>query len=153
MSSSDLNVRCNSQIYDEACEWLVHFRSGDADNDVAARRELDEWLRRSPEHVRAYLEVSALWEDVAFHDAERNTDAESHIARARSEINVVALGARGAASNPPGKGAPRRRPLVWAVAATIVTVAIAAVIGLSILRAPTYSTSTGEQRALILDDG
>src|SRR5688572_32728533 len=92
MNSPNLKLKLNAQIYEEACDWLVHFRAGDADHDVEARRQLDEWLRRSPEHVRAYLEVSTIWEDMASHDAERKIDAESHIARALAEDNVVPLG-------------------------------------------------------------
>src|SRR5688572_13952800 len=91
MNSPNLKLKLNAQIYEEACEWLVHFRAGDADDDVQSRQRLDEWLRRSPEHVRAYLEVSSIWEDVASHDAERKIDADTHVARALMERNVYPL--------------------------------------------------------------
>lgn len=51
----------NEQIYSEASFWLVEFRSGDI--DAAGRKAFYEWLRTSPEHIRAYLELSAIWNE------------------------------------------------------------------------------------------
>jgi transmembrane sensor len=51
----------NTQIYEEACEWFIECRAGDLDN--AARAELDRWLRKSPEHQGAYLEIAAIWNE------------------------------------------------------------------------------------------
>jgi transmembrane sensor len=45
-------METNEQILDEACEWLVTLRH---DPDAAAQDRFMAWLRRSPEHVRAYL--------------------------------------------------------------------------------------------------
>ncbi len=53
--------RLNAQISDEACEWFIESRAGDLDE--AARREFDRWLRTSPEHLRAYLEIAAIWNE------------------------------------------------------------------------------------------
>lgn len=50
----------NAQILDEAVEWLVELNSGDADE--VDRERFDRWLRTSPEHVRAYLELLPAWE-------------------------------------------------------------------------------------------
>jgi len=47
----------NTQIYEEACAWFVECRSGDL--DAAARTEFDRWLRKSPEHLSAYVEIAA----------------------------------------------------------------------------------------------
>lgn len=147
--------KLNAQIYEEACEWLVHFRAGDADHDVAARTQLDEWLRRSPEHVRAYLEVSAIWEDTAEHDSAGKIGAEAHIARALSEINVVPLEPRSEAARMPS--APRRAPLrrarVWAVAAAVAVFSAIGIVTWSQWRSTVYSTAIGEQRLITLDDG
>jgi len=46
-------------IVAEASAWFIEFRAGDM-NDVA-RQHFIEWLRRSPEHIQAYLEVSGAW--------------------------------------------------------------------------------------------
>ena len=46
-------------IIAEASAWFIEFRAGDVDGD--ARVRFIEWLRRSPEHIHAYLEVSGVW--------------------------------------------------------------------------------------------
>src|ERR1700678_2556678 len=57
------NPKSNRQIVDEACEWFVEFRVGDV--DAAARERFDEWLRRSPEHIRAYIEIARTYVEMA----------------------------------------------------------------------------------------
>jgi transmembrane sensor len=154
----------NRQIYEEASQWLVHLRAGDADEDLPARQELDEWLRRSPEHVRAYLELSTLWEETASLDAGRVIDAEMHIARALADQNVVAITLADAAEQwPPPNGnsdtavQPARHPrlALWhLLAASFVGLAtMLALLAWLHLRAPVYETPLGEQRSITLDDG
>ena len=58
MKASSPN-KLNIQIYSEAADWLVEFRSGDIDS--AGRKEFYAWLCTSPEHMRAYLELAAAW--------------------------------------------------------------------------------------------
>lgn len=79
----------NVQIYTEATQWLVKHRG--ADLDMREKWEFDAWLRASPQHVRAYLEMSAIWEEVPALDSDWNPPAELLIARARSEDNVLLL--------------------------------------------------------------
>ncbi|HEX5458741.1 MAG TPA: FecR domain-containing protein [Steroidobacteraceae bacterium] len=79
----------NVQIYKEATQWLVKHRG--ADLDAREKWEFDAWLRASPQHVRAYLEMSAVWEEVPALDPGWNPPAELLIARARSEDNVLSL--------------------------------------------------------------
>ena len=59
----DRHVRSkmNTQIYEEACTWFVEARGGNLDN--SGRRDLDRWLRKSPEHLSAYLEIAAIWNE------------------------------------------------------------------------------------------
>src|SRR5438132_1668783 len=78
------------QIYEEACEWLVSLRTSTA--DALSRERFDAWLRKSPEHVRAYLEVAEIWEHTGLHDRNRSIDVRRLIARAAQEDNVVPLG-------------------------------------------------------------
>ena len=52
----------NSQIRAEAAEWLIRF--SEAEVDASAREQFNRWLRTSPEHVRAYLRMSAFWQEV-----------------------------------------------------------------------------------------
>jgi transmembrane sensor len=79
----------NTQTYEEATNWLIKHR--EAGLDPHEKRAFDTWLRESPEHVRAYLEMSGLWEDVAALDVSWNPAAEELIARARGEGNVYTL--------------------------------------------------------------
>jgi transmembrane sensor len=151
----------NTQIYEEASEWIV--RNREADLGPAEKKRFDTWLRQSPQHVRAYLEMSAIWEDVPALEPRSNPDASELIARARAEDNVVALGhERGAvADSSAAVGgsrrlvSSRRAGVSWkrgyALAASIL---VALVVGLwaHSLR-DTYSTDVGEQRSIVLSDG
>lgn len=79
----------NQQILEEASEWVVKQRDGGL---VAQEKAaFDSWLRESPQHVRAYLEMSAVWEDVPSLDPDWNPSAEELIALARADDNVVPL--------------------------------------------------------------
>ena len=91
----------NTQIYEEASDWLVKHRTSELDHtDKVA---FDSWLRMSPQHVRAYLEMSEIWEDASSLDSEQIAGVDELIARAQVEDNVVSLG--GGASVRAGGGA------------------------------------------------
>jgi transmembrane sensor len=80
--------RFNTQIYEEACEWLIECRTSDLDE--AARSTLDQWLRKSPEHMSAYLEVAAIWNEGASLDPKRKWDSVTLISQAAQEhANVL----------------------------------------------------------------
>lgn len=137
----------NGQIYEEASEWFVEMRAGDIDS--AGKQRFDAWVRKSPEHLRAYLEISELWDDAALVDPDHKASAEAMFERAASAgAEVIALSSR-----PP---APvRRRRMQFAAAATIACMAVglALFFGYTDLRQPTYSTGIGEQRSVVLADG
>jgi transmembrane sensor len=158
-------VKLNAQIYEEASTWFVESRAGDL--DVSARRDLDKWLRKSPEHLSAYLEIAAIWSEGPALDASRRWDAESLIAQARMEPdNVVALGGTSVIPKleelvPPSPAiesvAPPRTPshhrlfaLASSVAALIAVGGTCAWLAYSL---PEYSTTVGEQRSIELADG
>jgi transmembrane sensor len=143
--------RFNGQTYEEACEWFVQFRAGEA--DTQARREFDLWLRRSPECVRAYLEISAIWTEAPKLDADGRWDLDSLIAAAAKGDVIDLPHSRsrecGAAPDP----RPRRHMRWLAAAGVALCVAISAVIIIERSRATTFETTTGEQRFLTLSDG
>ena len=56
MTPSKTPSSLNKQIYEEACEWLIAFRTGPVGTD--SKKELDAWLRRSPE-LEPVLRASA----------------------------------------------------------------------------------------------
>ncbi len=77
----------NNQIYAEAADWLVELRAGDADS--ASRKQFSDWLRTSPEHMRAYLELAAIWTEGRNLGAGHEID-EAVLAEAQAS-NVIAL--------------------------------------------------------------
>ncbi|HEY8507567.1 MAG TPA: DUF4880 domain-containing protein, partial [Steroidobacteraceae bacterium] len=150
MSSTNIKRTLNTQIIDEAAEWLVEFSSGDAGE--TARREFDAWLRKSPEHVRAYLELFSIWEETPYVDAERQVDAAALIALARTESNVRTL--EGVAHVPPASSAPARKSRRFLLAATFLLTCAAGLLSWFYLtQRHVYETDIGEQRAVTLKDG
>ena len=83
-------LKLNTQIYEEACEWFIDCRAGDLDE--ATRHDFDCWLRKSPEHLSAYLELAAIWNEGPMLDPEGKFDRDTLIAQAAFDRdNVVEL--------------------------------------------------------------
>ena len=150
------NGRTHPAIIAEASSWFIEFRAGDVDGDARAR--FIEWLRRSPEHIHAYLEIAGVWAELPTADPEGKIDIEALIARARGEPDVIAL----SANRPRSTAAPFAvKPYtLWgsrrtAVAlAAVVLLSVAAVVFLSRDKlSGSYSTGIGEQRTVQLVDG
>ncbi len=74
-------------VYTEASQWFVEIREGDLDASGQAR--FGRWLRRSPDHIRAYMEVAALWSDIPRLTAHLEVDVEAIVAHARARQGVV----------------------------------------------------------------
>jgi transmembrane sensor len=161
-------LKLNEQISEEAAEWLVEFRMGDI--DAEGRRAFDEWVRSSPEHLRAFLEIAAIWNEGGALDAAREIDLDALIARARTEQNVVPISqatidgnltpASGSDVDDTGpranRGSSRSRVKFRsyaAVATVLMTSAAAFLLWNSLYAAPTYSTGVGENRTITLRDG
>jgi transmembrane sensor len=148
MEPSD-RFRFNTQIYEEACEWLVEFRAGDA--DAGARRRFDAWLRKSPENLGAYLEIAAIWNEGHGLDLQRRYVAEELVSHAgREDVNVVPLLAKAAV----GSEVPARRPrLAYHLTAAVFLVCLGFVLFAWYAQRATYATETAEQRSIVLSDG
>jgi len=155
----------NTQIYEEACEWFIECRAGDLDN--AARAGFDRWLRKSPEHQSAYLEIAAIWNEGPALDPSNRWDLDKLIAEAAEDpANIIALERTRSTSHtlqsvPKTPQTQRRVPLsaaltgrrrLFAIAASILlaTVAFATYI---LTSSGVYATAIGEQRSLALSDG
>jgi transmembrane sensor len=155
-------------ILEEASEWFVDFRVGDVDS--FARERFDEWLRRSPEHIRAYMEIAKTYVELPALKMAGSLDVDTLIAYAHSGENVVPFGntesvrphgpesmatetthpeqrSRRAGRNPH----PRRRFL--AVAASACALTIAGAVWWQSARNPLYATDIGERRSITLADG
>jgi transmembrane sensor len=164
----------NTQIYAEACEWFIECRAGDLDE--TGRAEFDRWLRKSPEHQSAYLEIAAIWNEGPTLDACDRWALDTLIAQAAEDPdNVVPLDrtpratsapfaamaprqanqdlhdAVGAESSAPERGERHRwRLLAFAASILLVTTVLAVYL---LFPRGVYSTSLGEQRSLALADG
>lgn len=140
----------NRQIQQEAAQWLVEFNVDEPDS--TARAAFDEWLRASPEHIRAYMELLPLWQDSAALADVNELSREEMIALAtRGGASVAVL--RSEAESGTGKRASRRylRPLA---AAAAVLLAVAAVfLWRATWGSHVYSTGIAEIRTLTLEDG
>src|SRR6202041_688780 len=79
----------NEQIQDEATEWFIRFCEDEVDGSACA--EFDAWLRLSPQHVRAYLDISAFWVAAGSVTRTPKVDVDLLVERARAAGNVVVL--------------------------------------------------------------
>jgi transmembrane sensor len=158
----------NSQIREAAAHWLVEFRTDTP--DIAAKRQFAAWLRTSPEHIKAYLDVLALWEDAQRFDSRRRFDIDTLVARARADRIITDLrtdaGPDGAADtlvpeepdSPPTvsrKPIPRRllRPRTAVAALLSLAINFGATWIAVDPRNATYTTQIAEQRSVLLSDG
>jgi transmembrane sensor len=165
-------LNLNEQTYQEACEWFVEFRSGDLDD--AGRRQFDRWARKSPEHLAAYLEIAAIWNEGSALDSDRQRDAETLIAQAAgSATNVVPMPDRLRVDASPtvlteatSRLGPRKledersrrrhsssRRARVAASIAAVGVLVGALTWYQSVRIPVYATTFGEERSITLEDG
>jgi transmembrane sensor len=160
------NSALNTQILDEASEWFVDFRVGDV--DAAARARFDEWLRRSPEHIRAYMDIARTYVELPSPSPTGRIDVQALIAYANSAgSNVVPLApsvaaremTRFAKAASSGEGAAANSETFFvrrrALAASLITgiVVLSAVLIWQHEQYPNYATDIGEHRSIALSDG
>jgi transmembrane sensor len=156
MVERQMRARFNTQIYDEACEWFIECRADDLSE--ASRAEFDRWLRQSPEHLGAYLEIAAIWNEGPALEPSNKWDLQTLLSQAAEDSgNIVTLNS---VPRYPAEEEHERRswPRRWStsvIAACVATaiVVVGAAIWLMLPRAPIYLTAIGEQRSLTLEDG
>lgn len=135
----------------EAADWVIALE----DADLRTREAFVAWLRTSPEHIREFLAVSAIWGGLP--ELSSQPSVEELVAAATGSSNVVAMrGAKRVAARrwkrQPG---PRRRWPGRVAAAVLAGVAA----GAMLLILPTsedpdsYTTMTGELYSVPLPDG
>ena len=170
--SKQPRLKLNRQILDEASEWFVDFRVGDVDS--VARERFDLWLRQSPEHIRAYMEIANTYVVLPALDPKRQVNVQELIAYAQSDGNVVPFGhpprpneplsrttcldgeSRASGGAPNEHPSPRRRvPRAFALAASIAIAGVTAswLAWLAVQWHSTYATDIGERRTITLQDG
>jgi transmembrane sensor len=152
------NGKTHAAVCAEASEWFIEFRAGDVHGE--ARLRFMEWLRRSPEHIQAYLEVSSTWSELPQSDPDGRFDIASMIERARNEADVIPLSVVSPSAAPATSAAkprvlrtPGRRPVLAAAAVALLATCAAVFIWMDRDTAHAYSTGIGEQRTIQLMDG
>lgn len=149
----------NTQIHGEASRWLVEFRTGEVDTET--RQQFATWLRTSPEHVAAYLQLSAFWDDASRYDPQRKLDIEALLADFPAQENVIEFAAvpeardviEGPLTTASWVENKRRWTAGWAAMVAMVSLAATLIAWLMLDNDPRYSTEVGEQRTLRLEDG
>jgi transmembrane sensor len=151
----------NEQIIDEASEWFVTLRHESA--DPLTQERFMAWLRRSPEHVRAYLDIVVLWDDLPAIDRERTFDVQALLARARDEGMIASLEAernehgrsrvRDGVARRDARAASTGRRFVIAASVALLGLLAGAIGWFQIAGVGLYRTDIGEQRSLKLADG
>lgn len=151
----------NNQILEEASCWFVTFRSQDLSEGT--RQNFQDWLKRSPEHIRAYLEIASVYAYIPPPEHGRTPPELIERAKASPEVNVVQLSALAPASlsvleeREGARGAGRTRVLgraasgAWSIAAMLLML-----IGVATwfyVQRNVYSTDIGEQRSITMTDG
>lgn len=143
----------HEHIREEAIAWLVGFCEEEIDAD--ARTRFERWLKASPENVRAYLQVAALWEAADSSNA-RGLEIDELVRRAAAETNVVELSSMARDDVAPRCVASVRDSLrrVSLYAASLAAAALLVATGLwwRENRATVYATAIGEERTLTLPD-
>jgi transmembrane sensor len=151
MNMSKRDSRMDPGLLEEAAEWFVELNS---DEPVPRTREhFDAWLRRSPEHVRAYLSTLSTWEEGRMQPAGSPSDIDDLVAQANETHNVVALHKIQPTPLRVARSGSWRLSRV-ALAATLVLACVAAGAVLWLrFGGDTYATNIGEQRSITLRDG
>lgn len=81
--------KLSPQILDEASRWFVEFSEGTVTSHE--RKHFIAWLRTSPEHIRAYLQITAHWEDARSLGAKSAPDIDELVALARDDTADIVL--------------------------------------------------------------
>jgi transmembrane sensor len=138
------------QIVDAASDWFILMREPSV--SIENREAFSRWLRESPVHVGAYLEIARLWADAAHVD--RNFPAEPDQHQLAEVVPLREADVKLPASRDHRTEPASRKRISVALAAVILGVCV--IIGGTLWyrqQASTYRTEVGEQRVITLEDG
>lgn len=157
--STGRSRKLSKQVLDEAAEWFVELNHGIPGQRV--REEFDSWLRTSPQHMQAYLQIASHWESGATRPPGTLETVDELVVMARADRNVVPLpsmrGGRTGAHDEPAAAVPRkglhRRAWRLAIAASVLVLAASGLAAWNAYSRDTFATGIGENRSLRLSDG
>jgi transmembrane sensor len=142
------------QLTEEASEWFVLMR--EASVSSGDREDFSTWLRASPLHVGAYIEIAKLWGDAAhvnpLLDVNAGSEAFQNVTRLPGAWEID-RGSRKVSGELLGHAAEKRFHPLKLVAGLLIAGAMAVGIWLSVGRTQSYSDGVAEQRVITLDDG
>jgi transmembrane sensor len=143
----------NRQIWEEASAWFVEFRLGSLTTGM--RDEFLEWLCRSPDHIRAYLEVSQTYVQLPAPGVLPTDEVDRLIERARARLtnDVIPIDPRIPRPVPPVPSRVITQRWPWAIAASIIVVLAGGFIAWRYHERGVYATEAGEGRTVTLADG
>ena len=155
--------RATQAIIEAANEWLLAMHEEGV--SAAEEQAFAAWLRESPVHVREYLKAEAVFATLEGVDAAKRVDVEALLVSDDDTVvdlprpgyssrgkRITAIGMPAARAVEEG-ASPRRRPVLWAMAATVPLAAAVAFWYSTLPQANVYTTGLGEQRRLVLEDG
>lgn len=147
------DARQPASIHAEASEWFVNFREGDV--DAEAQLLFSAWLKKSPEHIRAYMEVAALWDDIPQLAGDLDVDVEAVVAHALSQGNVASIrpNSNMHATDGAHPVVARARRRHWAAIAATIAACSLLLSWWQLSRSSLYETGIAEQRLITLSDG
>jgi transmembrane sensor len=147
MNRSSAKAGIPKEIIAEASAWFAEFRSDEM--DAQTRAAFSDWLLRSPEHMRAYLEIAAAWSELP-DDPQQRIDVSAFLQRAReSNDAVVTLSREPRALQ---RSSNWRSRAVGALAASVVLIAAGWMAAVWLALGPTYTTGIGERHRIRLAD-
>lgn len=149
-----ISKRYSPEVYEQACEWFVEFRTAAADADL--RRAFHAWLQQAPAHMAAYLEVASRWTCTDALDVSARFPREALIAEAMESHNLLAYPGAAPSEKPSARrriGPWMRSPAICAVAAGVIALIAAVAVAAWIGSGPIYSTGIGQKRLITLPDG
>jgi transmembrane sensor len=156
LAKSGWNMRTHTReltrLIEEAQRWERTLKPG----TPAERAAFAAWIRRSPEHLQAYLQHLSLQVELQEVDAAKNLDLDELLHQ--SSGNVVPLGATVLPRPESARRTRLRFRIPWqgyvAIAASaLLILALTLAHVQSMLQWGDYATATGEQRRIVLPDG
>ena len=156
MNTAGSRAQISEQILEEACSWFIDCNEGDL--DASGRAHFNQWLRRSPEHLQAYLEIAGAWEDSSRLNGAQPLDPAVLVAEAVAESKGVVVPFDMKATQPAAaatdhvrrKARGRKLPGLFFAAAAFVLLAV----GVSFMSPHNaFTTGIGELHSIVLADG
>lgn len=147
----------DTPVSEQAAAWF--FELADGPMDRATRQEFVGWLKRSPQHIEAFLAIAVLDQELSELPGDLD-EALARLASDRTGGKAVPLDNARNSATKPIRSRPSRlawRGLGWVAAAGVTALVLVSGLGLLSpdLEAPAavHRTDFGEQRSIVLRDG